>query len=320
MKISINKDSLLAVTQKMLGIVERNTTTPALSCILFRAEAGNRLIITATNREITSVIRRCAEVVKPGTALLPGKKLNELLRECQSEDITIETTRLNTTVTSGKSKFKLTTLSPDDFPVVEIPDNEDIQCLTLTGDDLKNLLGKVAYATANDNGTMTNMAGVFIEALPSNGKLVMVGTNGHRLSLVDANIPDATFAIPSGVTIPDKAVTEIKRLVDKAEKVFVGICKGDVVVKTDDAYLKLKTITASYPDYKRIIAPKTEISLTANRKDFLQAVRRVSVVSDNGKTDLSLSAPKAGSLLLPPASSTVKRRISLMLISTARRW
>src|ERR1700724_1415810 len=79
MEFSVKKYDLLEELQLTQGVVERKTTIPILSNLLFEAK-GNRLTITATDLELS--IRTSCEVKikKEGSGTIPAKKLLELVR------------------------------------------------------------------------------------------------------------------------------------------------------------------------------------------------------------------------------------------------
>ena len=79
MEFSVKKFDLLAELNLTQGVVERKTTIPILSNLLFEAK-GNLLTLTATDLEL-SIRSSCeAKVKKDGAGTIPAKKLLELVR------------------------------------------------------------------------------------------------------------------------------------------------------------------------------------------------------------------------------------------------
>src|ERR1700747_3434789 len=71
MEFSVKKFDLLEELQLTQGVVERKTTIPILSNLLFEAK-GNRLTITATDLEL-SIRTSCeAKVKKEGAGTIPA--------------------------------------------------------------------------------------------------------------------------------------------------------------------------------------------------------------------------------------------------------
>ncbi|HEX2715262.1 MAG TPA: DNA polymerase III subunit beta, partial [Candidatus Acidoferrales bacterium] len=79
MEFSVRKYDLLEELALTQGVVERKTTIPILSNLLYETK-GSRLAITATDLEL-SICTSCeAKVKKDGAATIPAKKLLELVR------------------------------------------------------------------------------------------------------------------------------------------------------------------------------------------------------------------------------------------------
>src|ERR1700731_532207 len=79
MEFSVKKFDLLDELSLPQGVVERKTTIPILSNLLFQTK-GSRLSITATDLELSIRTSCDAKVKKEGSGTIPAKKLFELLR------------------------------------------------------------------------------------------------------------------------------------------------------------------------------------------------------------------------------------------------
>src|SRR6516165_5403912 len=78
MEFSVTKSALLTELSMTQGVVERKTTIPILSNLLVEARDG-RLMITATDLEL-SIRTSCeAKVKKEGAGTIPAKKLLKLV-------------------------------------------------------------------------------------------------------------------------------------------------------------------------------------------------------------------------------------------------
>ena len=77
MEFSVKKFDLLEELQLTQGVVERKTTIPILSNLLFEAK-GNRLTITATDLEL-SIRTSCEAKVKKEGACLAVRQASDLV-------------------------------------------------------------------------------------------------------------------------------------------------------------------------------------------------------------------------------------------------
>ena len=150
MKFSINRDAFLKPLQVVSGAVERRHTLPILANLLLQVENG-QLKLTGTDLEVelvSSVALESADM--DASVTVPAKKLVDIVRSLPDGSV-IEFTAEgdSATVKSGRSKFKLSTLSADDFPNID-DWKSDIQLVTEQG-ILKDLMEKTHFSMANQD-------------------------------------------------------------------------------------------------------------------------------------------------------------------------
>ncbi|MCK4534515.1 MAG: DNA polymerase III subunit beta [Syntrophobacterales bacterium] len=276
MNFSIKRDIFLNGIQKTLGIVERKTTLPILNNILIKAES-EQIRIVATDREIGLISHYDAKVVTPGEITVAARKLFEMVREIEGDVIDFKVMENNwVNVTCGKVIYKIPGISADDFP--EVSDVKNIEPLKMKCSVLKNIIDKTFFAISNDE-MRPNLNGIFFQVI--DGKVDVVATDGHRLSLV--NVPlegdsDDNINI-KGVIIPRKGVSEIRKLVDDDDYVDVCVMDSVYVVRKKDTTLRISLIDAEYPDYKRVIPEKGGVEIQLDKNQILHSLRRMSVMS-----------------------------------------
>ena len=117
MEFSVKKFDLVEELELTQGVVERKTTIPILSNILFEAH-GNRLAITATDLEL-SIRTSCeAKVKKDGSGTIPAKKLLDLVRLLPDEEIKFKLLDNHwIQITCDRKTYKMVGMSRDNFPV-----------------------------------------------------------------------------------------------------------------------------------------------------------------------------------------------------------
>jgi len=118
MEFSVKKFDLLDELSLTQGVVERKTTIPILSNLLFQTK-GSRLSITATDLEL-SIRTSCeAKVKKEGAGTIPAKKLLELVRLLPEEEIRFKLLENHwIQVTSDRRNYKLVGMSKENFPAL----------------------------------------------------------------------------------------------------------------------------------------------------------------------------------------------------------
>ncbi len=179
-------------------------------------------------------------------------------------------------VTCGKMIYKIPGISADDFP--EVLDVENVEPIKMQCSVLKNIIDKTFFAISNDE-MRPNLNGIFFQVI--DGKVDVVATDGHRLSIVSVlleSVSDDNISI-KGVIIPRKGVSEIRKLVDDGDYIDVCVMDSVYVVRKKNTTLRISLIDAEYPDYKRVIPEKGGVELQLDKNKILHSLRRMSVMS-----------------------------------------
>ncbi len=290
MEFKINRETFLDGIQKTLGIVEKKTTIPILNNVLLKAD-GNKIKITATDREIILISDYEAEVIEKGEITVSAKKIYEMIREIQGDSIHFVLKNNILKISAQRAIYKIPGLPAEDFP--SIADDHDVLLHKIEGSVIKDLINKTSFAMATDE-TRKNLNGVLLEEGMDgvNHLLRMVATDGHRLALARSLTPGHFFKVGKGIIIPRKGLMEIKKIIDENEEVKIGLHKNMFVMQTKNTVLKISLVDADYPDYKKVIPTEKGISVTLEKEYFVHALRRMSVVSSERYGGVILSFSK----------------------------
>src|SRR5213076_46517 len=123
MKITVNGGALITELSLMQKVLERKNTIPVLTNVHLDAD-GQKLIIRATDLDITFITTIPATVVQPGVLLVNGRRLfeaNKLLPANEEVELSAagKEKRGDTRglLSFGKTKFHLPVLNEDaSFP------------------------------------------------------------------------------------------------------------------------------------------------------------------------------------------------------------
>lgn len=277
MKFSVDRNVFLEGVQRTLGIVERKTTIPILSNILIEAAEG-RIRIVATDREIGLIADYQATVEREGKITVAARKLFEMIREIEGGTVSFEKLDNNWVhVTCDKVNYRIPGIPADDFP--EIAGDEGQTYFPVRNDILREMIGKTFFAVSNDE-MRPSLNGVHFST--EKGRLEMVATDGHRLSMVaiDADDEAVDAVVVEGVIIPRKGVGEIRKLIEgDGESVQLGFSEGRCYIKVDGTLLRINLIDADYPDFRKVIPKEEGVEVLLDRRKLLHALRRMSVMS-----------------------------------------
>jgi len=306
MKLVIDRSALLKALGHVQSVVERRGTIPVLANVKLEA-AGDVLYLTATDMDIAVMERVQASVSEPGQGTLPAHTFYDIVRKLP-DGSQVEITRAEGTakavIRAGSSRFSLSTLPVEEFPVMtegEMPFN-----FTLSAAEWKALFDKTRFAVSTEE-TRYYLNGIFLHEAESQGAAVLraVATDGHRLARVEVALPAGASGMP-GVIIPRKAIDEIKKLVEEGtNEVHVSLSDSKIRVACGTAVLISKLIDGTFPDYDRVIPSGNDKIMEVDGKNFTRAVDRVSVISSEktrgirmalakGKLTLSADSPEHG--------------------------
>ena len=222
MEVRIHKDIFLDGVQKVQGIAETKGAMPILSHFLLTAEK-DRIGIQATDLEIGAKGYYPANVIAAGEVTLNAKKLFDILRELPREEVhLIKEDNHWIRLKCGKSKFRLPGMPSEDFP--PLPEFSQDSLMELSGKLLKEMIRKTFFAQSPDE-TRQVLNGLLLEQ--DNGKVKMVGTDGHRLAVIRRDLGGSSKDGKGSYLIPKKALAELVKLVENEEATFSFSAKNN---------------------------------------------------------------------------------------------
>ena len=275
MEIKAKRGDLLATLYWTQSIVERRNTMPILANVLIESQK-NEIRITATDLEVGVRGHVDGEVVKEGTMTVNAKKLYEIIREVPNEQVQLK--RLENEwveIRSGKSVFKIVGMEAREFPQFPKFDNNGLS--TIPASSIRQMIERTIFSVSTDE-TRYSLNGVFIEE-SENGKVRMVATDGHRLAFDERNL--SSFGLSKGVILPRKGLAELKKLLESGEDgvVSMGFRENMGLAIKDRVELFMRLIEGDFPDYTKVIPKGNPNIAKIEHNEFLQAIRRVSILS-----------------------------------------
>ena len=309
MKFVVEKSVLLKTLSHAQSIVEKRNTIPVLSNVRIEALADSiSFKATDMDTEITEIAD--AKVSEQGAITAPAHMLYDIARKLSDGaevELTFPDDKGQLSVASGRSKFSLSTIAVEDFPVIsgdELPIN-----FSMGKEELKDLIDRTQFAASTEE-TRYYLNGLYIHAKTEGQTNVLrvVATDGHRLACVESPLPEGADKL-AGVIVPRKTVAEIRKLLDDTESqtVAISLSENKIRFALQDITLTSKLIDGTYPDYERVIPTDNDKVLELSVKALATAVDRVSVVAERTRAIkmitnknhvvLTTSSPDLGSAL-----------------------
>ena len=291
MEFTVKKFDLLEELLLTQGVVERKTTIPILSNLLFEAK-GNRLSITATDLEL-SIRTSCeAKVKKEGAGTIPAKKLLELVRLLPEEEIKFKLLENHWVhITSDRRNYKLVGMSKDNFPALPSFPHALIK---IPAKLLADIIAKTTFAISLEESRYT-LNGALLVLKPTS--LTMVATDGHRLAMVETDHKLEGFTTETRVLVPKKAMTEVQRLA--AESGDDGVLEfaqdeSHLFFQFGRRLLTSRKLTGQFPNYEAVLPRDANKTVVIERNELQDALRRVSQLADQRSHAVKFTLAKEG--------------------------
>jgi DNA polymerase-3 subunit beta len=309
MQFLIDRDKLLEVLTKLASVIDTKSGIPILRNV-FLDVCANSVFLRATDNDMQLVIPCPADVTSQGQITVDGQLLHDIVRKCpKAGQIAIalggasrrrrassaDADKLR--IACGRAEFTLLTLSPDDWPRLDLaPGSAEFR---LECRQLRALIGKTRFAISNDE-TRYYLCGIYLHALGES--LAAVATDGHRLAVKTVPLPAGADDLPAprgeghnpgprdaneglaamrGVIVPKEAASvALKILPDSEVECELSASANLMRLRVGEVELVARLIDATYPDWLRVVPNGGAIRAIAPREALATAVSRVGGVLD----------------------------------------
>ena len=273
MKLSIERERLLAPLQSLSGILDRNQSTPILGHVLVSGREDS-VSCSATDMEVELVVVIEQGAAEPGEITIPGRKLLDICRALPAASrIDISCLAGQTVIRSGRSRFTLQTLPAAEFPSLTALSPR--VTFEVASRQLKTLFEQTHFAMAQQD-VRYYLNGLLLEIDAS--RIRAVATDGHRLALKD--IPASPAVAESmQIIVPRKAVIELLKLLDGDDgETKLSISDNHFQARVASSTFTSRLIDGRYPDYERVLPDNTDKVVMADRELLRQGLARSAIL------------------------------------------
>jgi len=280
MQVKINRETLLKGVGRTLGVVDRRGTMPILSNFLMQTET-NQVRIAATDLEVSFRGFYPAEILEPGAVTIQAHYFFNLIKELPGDTLDLRATdKGGMKILAGDSRYQLNGLPADQFPPV--PEIAEQNLVEVESHMVKEMIEKTIFSVSADD-LQYHLSSIFWERLEvETGFLLrLISTDGHRLTLIERPLPGSeNLSIEKGILIPRKGMAEVIRFLAEEEKVSLGLSTQSLALRADDHYLFIRLLLdKKFPEYRRIIPETFAYRFAVNRREFHEAIKRISLLS-----------------------------------------
>lgn len=269
MEFKINRIKFEKILNSIVKLIPPKSTHTVLQNIILEVK-DNLLSIEGTDLDIFVKKTIPCDVRKEGRILLPGKKLLEIARESNIDELSFKLKELNFQITAGNAQFNIPALDYHEFP--EIPSFPSKKWITLSIGEINEMIDSTIFMVSKDLSRRA-MNGVLLQL--KEDRLNIVTTDGARLALYKKEKKGET----GEVIVPPKLFEQLD--IDQPEEpVEISIEERIVGIKFASTTIIARLIEGPYPNYEGVI-PKVFPGTCTVEKEILEgALRRVSLVAN----------------------------------------
>ncbi len=311
MEFTIDRDVFARALGRLQGIIERKSTMAMLTNVLIRSldEDTGTLQLAATDLDVTLVSHCPASVETPGALAINARSLYDIVRNLPPGELAVVGQDNHwVELRHGSIEFRMSGMAPDDFPT--LPEAGEVPGCEIDRGLLFSMIDGVIFSVSNDD-TRPNLNGVLVRPLDEE-RLIMVSTDGHRLSKVVRPTGTKLGGLPpDGVIVPRKGLSELKRAMDgPGDSLFFGVQQSQAVFRSESDVLFVRLIDGVFPDFDRVIPKANRNVARVDRQLLMTALKRVSLFAQSKTMGVRIG--------LDPAEGTMRLTASNPELGHAR--
>ncbi len=302
MKFTVERDALAEAVTWTARALPARPVVPVLSGLLISAgqeEGGGFLTLSCFDYEVSARVRVPAEVAEPGTVLVPGRLLVEIVRALPPHQVSVADDPDGVSVSCGDAAFMLTPL-----PLGEYPDLPELPQLagTADGGTLATAIGQVTPAARRDD-TLPMLTAVSIEL--DGPVMTLAATDRYRLAVRNLDWNPAPGAGQDGagpagagpgrqaLLVPARTLSDAARMMSPGTEARVMMslspsAEAMIGFETGERRLTTRLLAGEFIRYKSRFPAEFGCAADLPADAFAEAVRRVALVAERG-TPVQLS-------------------------------
>jgi DNA polymerase III subunit beta len=306
MKFTVERDALAEAVAWVARALPGRPVVPVLTGLLLSTDAGDQpgqpesgfLTLSCFDYEVSARVRVPAEVAEPGTFLVPGRLLVEIVRSLPQHPVEFGDDPDGLSVTCGDAAFMLTPL-----PLAEYPELPELPQLagTVDGATLAAAIGQVSPAASRDD-TLPMLTAVNVEL---DGKtMTLAATDRYRLAVRELDWNPAPGAGDQGriaLLVPARTLSDAARMMghDAVVRVVLrhggdgpgaaprdgggaGAAEAMIGFETGERRLTMRLLAGEFVRYRSRFPDEFGCTADLPADAFAEAVRRVALVAERG--------------------------------------
>ncbi len=287
MKVLCERDKLREGLTVTTSVIPVKSTRPAVENVYLVA-TDDALELVGTDLDVAVRYRiEEVKVTEPGTALIPARVAADFVRDLGGATVTMGHKDEKFVIECGDDSCELTTVDPDEFPVVaHFDESGSVGVLAAT---FTRLVARTGFAAAREAGRYA-MHGILTQV--EGDELKMVATDGRRLAMASSALEQDGNGSLTAI-VPTKGMQLFCKVMDDpTELVKVSFGDSQLAMRTSKAEVFARLIDGEFPRYQAVIPASTENLMEADTAILNQKLKLVANVTSPDTRAVRLSVEK----------------------------
>jgi len=283
MKVVIEKSDLLKTLVVAGKSILVKANLPILANVLLSA-TGSKLEVVTTNLETAVRASSKCTVETEGKVTVPGRVFLEYVSQLPEGEVVLEKLGEEAVISAKGYSARFATLPVEEFPA--IPKITGGKVLKIDGRRFLESVSRVSFAAAQDESRPI-LSGVLCDI--SKKGMVMVATDGYRLSYDEVEVEGGEGLTGLGIVIPAKAIVEASKIIgegeDRGGKITIIIADNlsQVNFTIGSVEFTSRLIEGEFPAWQKIIPASFTTKVVVLKQEFTNLVRTASIFArDSG--------------------------------------
>jgi DNA polymerase-3 subunit beta len=246
-----------------------------------RLQAGDELTLSTFDYEVSAQAKIPVAADEPGTVLVSGKLLAEIVRSLPNKPVDLTTDGTRTTVKCGSATFTLMLLPAEEYPT--LPDMPETTG-TIGADTFASAISQVGIAAGRDD-TLPALTGIRVEI--NDDSLTMIATDRYRLAIRELKWNPVASGLNTAVLIPARVLGDTARALTGGAEVSIALAAsednaGDGIIGFEGSGRRTTTrlLSGEYPRIQQLLPTEYSAVAELDVAPLAEAVKRVALVAE----------------------------------------
>ncbi len=266
------------LSDAVLKACATKTVTPVLECIKISAR-NDKLIIVATDGEISIQKNIKAEIYEEGDVCVPGRYFSDFIKKLEGVQITLSSDDKKMDIIYADSQTAMQVLSANDFPKIDTDINEN--SFSMKTADLKKFINATSFCCAGDDSRPILKGCQFV----IKGKEISVtALDGFRLATIKGELISSTGDME--IVCPARTLNEIEKMIDGDGTTEIFVQKGRILVEVDDTVLTSRLYNGDFIKKDNIIPKDFTTRVKVDKSALKASIERAAILVRSDKNSL----------------------------------